>query len=190
MHIMIIRHGQTEWNKSERVQGWSDIGLNEYGISQVEKFCGLLKKDYWDLVISSDLIRAMQTARGIAIYLNIPMITMEKLRERNYGELEGFTRGELMNEYPQLNYLSTIPAGERYKAFYKRVRAGLQDIISEYSKCRLIIVTHNGVLQIISKYFGIVGEWDNLSYAEFVYENGDRKKQGAEVKSVIHNKRN
>ena len=184
MYIMLLRHAQTEWNKMGCVQGWSKIGLNRYGIKQTQRFCGILRKDYWDLVISSDLTRTIQTARGIAEYLNVPIITMQNLRERNYGELEGLLKDEINSKYPQLNYLSTIPGGESYKSFYKRVIRGFQDIVNCYGDYRLIIVTHNGVLQIMATCLGISGEWDNLSYAEVMYENGKANRQEVEIKRI------
>lgn len=175
MNIMLVRHGKTEWNVNDRIQGWSDIDLNEEGIFQVKKFCKMLKKGYWNYVLSSDLKRASHTANLISEYLNIPIITYSGFRERNYGKLEGATKQELANEYLKINYLSTMPEGESYKTFYRRVHKCLYDVICTYGNAKIIIVAHNGVLQIISNYFGVSNEWDNLSYAHFTCEEGEHK---------------
>lgn len=164
MRIMLVRHAETEWNKKNCVQGWSNIGLTCYGVEQAREFGSSLVKDEWDLIISSDLERAVQTAENMVECLDIPMKTMTELRERNYGDLEGMPQDEVKKKYPRLNYLADIPGGESYKSFYKRVICGFQFIENHYDNKRVIIVTHHGVLQILASYLGIVYKWDNLSF--------------------------
>ena len=89
MEILLTRHGKTEWNALGKVQGKADIKLNEEGIKQAKETSKLLQDEKIDLIISSPLIRAIETARIIAKERNIPIITDESLSERDFGEYEG-----------------------------------------------------------------------------------------------------
>ena len=166
MKVMLIRHGQTDWNKKKLVQGWSDIELNEEGINETKRFSKSIEKNYWDYVISSDLSRARETATIISKHLNIPLLITDKLRERNYGVYEGFDIEYLTYKQTHINIMSEFPEGESYKFFYKRINFFWNRLIQEYSDKNLIIITHKGVLHIICNIIGIKIEWDNLTFIE------------------------
>lgn len=89
MNLFIIRHGQTDWNKENLFQGQSNIPLNSNGISQAEKLATSLKNEKIDIIYSSPLDRAVQTANILNQYHNVPHITDSLIAERYLGELEG-----------------------------------------------------------------------------------------------------
>ena len=91
--IGLIRHGITEWNKLGKAQGISDIPLNELGRKQAF-YIGdrLLKEGKWDMIISSDLLRAIETAQIIGSKINLSVCHFDKrIREIDCGEIEGTT---------------------------------------------------------------------------------------------------
>ena len=174
MKVLLIRHGQTDWNKKKLIQGWSDIQLNEEGVSEVKEFSKSIKRDYWDYVISSDLSRARHTADIISKTLSIPLIITDRLRERNYGLYEGLDIKCLLNKQTRLNFKSELLEGESYKIFYKRVNLSwniLYEKSKKYGDEKIIVVTHKGVLQIICNIIGITKKWDNLSFLEVDFQN-------------------
>lgn len=87
--ILIIRHGQTAWNKKKRLQGHSDIPLNEEGRLQAVTLAETLQNEPLDAIFSSDLQRARQTANEIARYHQLPVQINKSFRERCYGICEG-----------------------------------------------------------------------------------------------------
>src|SRR5699024_6004320 len=87
--IRLIRHGETNWNKEGRIQGKTDIPLNETGRIQAEECAASLKHSEWDIIISSPLKRAKQTAEIINKNLHLPIMEMSAFAERNYGDAEG-----------------------------------------------------------------------------------------------------
>ena len=89
LEILFTRHGQTDWNNQGKIQGKTDIELNDKGKEQANITCSLLSEQKIDLIISSPLQRALQTAKVIAKKQNVPIIIDELLRERDYGEFEG-----------------------------------------------------------------------------------------------------
>lgn len=95
MKIYITRHGQTEWNALGKLQGRKDIELNEVGRKQAEMTRDKLKNEKVDLIISSSLKRAKQTAEIINKEFNVDILEDERLVERGYGDFEGITKIEL-----------------------------------------------------------------------------------------------
>jgi len=93
--IGLIRHGVTDWNNLGRAQGISDIPLNEEGVKQTKALANRLSKEKWDLIISSNLLRARQTAELIQKSLGTASVfTDERIREINCGLIEGTTEDE------------------------------------------------------------------------------------------------
>ena len=98
MKIYVIRHGQTNWNKERKIQGHTDIELNEEGIKQAEKAYEDIRKLKIDMVICSPLKRTRKTAEIITKDRNCPIIYDESLIERGFGMLEGIVITEQMEE--------------------------------------------------------------------------------------------
>ena len=96
--IILWRHGQTDWNIENRFQGHSDIPLNDTGHRQVKKAAPLLKNLAPDRIISSDLIRAQQTAQALADICQLPVAIDAGLRETHGGKWEGKTGAQNREE--------------------------------------------------------------------------------------------
>ena len=98
--FFLVRHGETEWNRERRIQGVSDIPLNDTGRAQAAALGDILVGHNFDLIVSSPLSRADETARIIAQRLGMPApITVPDLIERNYGEAEGSSGADLDLRY-------------------------------------------------------------------------------------------
>ncbi len=89
MRLYIVRHGETDWNKARKVQGHSDIPLNEYGVHLAKQTAEGMKDIPFDMVYTSPLIRAKQTAEIILSGRNIPVLESEGIKELGFGEYEG-----------------------------------------------------------------------------------------------------
>lgn len=94
----VIRHGETDWNKERRLQGAKDIRLNSTGIQQAKKAVKTLENIHFDTIISSSLLRALETASIISQHTEKPLHVDSKLKERNFGSAEGQLRDELLQK--------------------------------------------------------------------------------------------
>lgn len=92
--IYLVRHGQTEWNVKDLLQGVSDSPLTEKGVDEIKKLAKELSKIQFDLIFSSDLLRAKKTAEILALEHNLTVETTKLLRERFFGHLEGKSNDE------------------------------------------------------------------------------------------------
>ena len=158
--IFAIRHGETDWNADGRLQGQTDIPLNEKGVAQAELMaCGLQDLSL-DAVYSSDLLRASQTAEKLTQTLGIGLQKHAGLRERHFGSFQGMTFAQVEATYPteakcwRDRTPDFIPGGSReegesLQAFSDRVLQTLDAIALEYQGQKIAIVTHGGVLDVI-----------------------------------------
>jgi len=184
--IIMVRHGETKWNTENRIQGQANTPLTELGIKQAQQTGKALHKENISEIYSSDLGRAMQTAKVINKYLNLSIIKQEGLRERNYGVLQGISFDELDDKFPviRLNMNSrdpnyVIPGGESIFQFSQRVSTCINSIIANSNASNLLLVVHGGVLE---RFFHtVVGlpldfkrsfSLSNSSINKFSYVNG------------------
>lgn len=151
--FIVIRHGETDWNVASRIQGHSDSPLTAAGVAQAEAIARRLASERFDALVSSDLGRALATARIIAARTGHAIATDPGLRERNFGRGEGLTYGELDHEYPDVfskvretdpDYV--IPGGESRRQLYERVRATFEALAEAHAGRRIAVVSHGGVL--------------------------------------------
>ena len=156
--ILIIRHGQTAWNKKKRLQGHSDIPLNEEGRLQALTLAKTLQIEPLDVIFSSDLQRARQTANEIARYHQLTVHTDQALRERCYGICEGMMSDEIKATYPDLYeawYAADpdlfFPDRERKtespRQFHHRSSDAIFNVAARHPGKKLAIVTHFGVIE-------------------------------------------
>ncbi len=139
-----IRHGQTDWNRDDRLQGSSDIPLNEAGRAQAHEAAGLLRGGGWDAIVSSPLSRARETAEIIAADLGIELgPAYDELVERDYGVLEGDSSSENVARYPNRDY----PGAETLDSVVARGRAGLARIAADYDDRDTVIVCHGTIIR-------------------------------------------
>ena len=148
MKIKFVRHGETDLNSPiRRMQGVSNYDLNNKGIKQAQKLREELKKEQFDLIISSPLIRALHTANIINEDRNIPLIIDNRIKERNYGKLEG----ECFNtEYCNLNYDFTSVGGETIDNYKTWLKDFINDVQIKYNDKKVLVVCHNGVISVLS----------------------------------------
>jgi probable phosphoglycerate mutase len=151
MLVYLIRHGQTEFNVSGRVQGWLDVPLNDIGREQAQRLAARLGKASIDLVVSSPLSRALDTAHALAGPENLRVITDDRLREYNMGDWTGKTGDEIAAGASELGFddpLIPIPGGESAMDMRNRVSAFVKELSQKHSKTLSIVavVSHGGTL--------------------------------------------
>ncbi|MUK88173.1 histidine phosphatase family protein [Ornithinibacillus sp. L9] len=140
--ICLVRHGETDWNAEGRVQGKTDIPLNQKGREQAE-LCGeSLNPNDYDVLVTSPLQRAKLTAEIMNNYLELPMIEMEDFAERSFGDGEGLTFEERTRLFPDGNY----PNKEDRHSFNQRVMGAVNRVSSMYPGKRVLVVAHGAVI--------------------------------------------
>lgn len=157
LRIFLIRHGETEWNRQGRLQGNSDIHLSPEGIHQATLLAEHAPFQHVDAIYSSDLSRAFETAKVLAVKFNVmPVKTKPELREMNYGEWEGRKIRELVMESPKdFGKFFTDPErchppqGETFLECQARVMIGIRDIIAESENKNVIVVSHGAAIRLI-----------------------------------------
>lgn len=164
MKFYIIRHGQTNWNKEGRIQGKTDIELNEEGIKQAEEAKRILKDYPIDMIVSSTLKRARKTAEIINEAKNVPIIFKEALEERGLGEFEGKTQQEFQDEIWNSEILANYSLNKEYKgvetirSLCDRVWGLIEELKKKYVDKNILLVTHGGVTRAINGYFNGANE--------------------------------
>src|SRR4051812_41703851 len=99
--LYLVRHGETDWNRARRIQGSTDIPLNDTGRAQATATGRLLARRQWDAVVASPLSRAVETAALISREIGLGTPELEHaIAERNYGDAEGMTGAEIDALYP------------------------------------------------------------------------------------------
>lgn len=151
--IILIRHGETDWNDQGRIQGHLPVPLNARGMAQAEALAARLRDDSFDAVYSSDLLRARQTAEAIARISGHEIRLDERLREWDLGMLSGMLRTEAERDHPHIariyrDYLvdEIIPRGESIRQRYERITAAVSDIAARHRGESVLIVSHGGPL--------------------------------------------
>lgn len=186
--LLLIRHGQTDYNLNRRYCGSSDPPLNVSGLSQAKSLAGQLKGFDIRAVYSSDLLRAAQTA-GV-LFCGHQIKTMPNFREFDFGIFEGLNHLEIMEKYPgpYQDWLAdplhiSIPGGEKFADFKKRVDSALSLVISSNRNKTIALVTHSGPIRIIlcrALGCGFQRFWafnyDNAAYSIIAYAKGSAPK--------------
>lgn len=145
--IAIIRHGTTSWNKAGRLQGHSDIPLDEEGMMQALKLGQWLTRESWDLVYSSHLIRARQTAAIIAQELQInAVIEDSRIGEAGGGLIEGTTEAERLAKWGE-NWKQMDLGMETNASVLQRGNAFMRDLLAENPGKRILLITHGSFIR-------------------------------------------
>jgi probable phosphoglycerate mutase len=148
--FFLVRHGETEWNRVRRIQGVSDIPLNDTGRAQAAALGDILVGHNFDLIVSSPLSRADETARIIAQRLGMPApITVPDLIERNYGEAEGSSGADLDRRYPPG---TDIPGREDREVVTQRAVRVLHDMAIRHPHAEIVAVAHGAVIRSVVDY--------------------------------------
>lgn len=163
MKLYLVRHGQTDFNKGEVVQGVSDIPLNDTGIEQAKQLATQLKNTQFDAYYVSPLLRARQTAE-IITGCKAKFQVDDLLRERSYGEIEGkkVDLSDLGDIYDRRINISTYGI-EPVKDLLTRAQKFLDQIASEHDlNDKILVVAHGALLRAL--HFCILGYDDNTDF--------------------------
>lgn len=176
VHLTLARHGETDVNKARNIQGGNgDSPLNDTGREQARELAKKLKKQKFDVIVSSDLARSVETARILSEALGIPHDAQwPVLRERDMGEWNGKPFAALMEAHPPKNgevnpVFHDFPGktGESLSAFLRRMEQATDDLLKAYAGKKVLLVAHRGTLQ------GICTLAENLGYTEGVAAKTD-----------------
>ena len=154
--IIIIRHGETEWNIMGRFQGHSDIPLSPEGRRQAELLGQNLAIDAVDKIYASDLIRAVETAQPLAARFGLVLERDAALRELNFGAWEGRYFSEINEETPDMMKMFyrdpesiDIPGIENFQEFRRRVAGRVRAIAAENKGKRVVLISHGASIRIL-----------------------------------------
>lgn len=151
MKLILVRHGETDWNVAKKIQGVTDTDLNENGLRQARELAAAVLAGNLGItaIYSSHLKRAAQTAAYVAEALNLPYHTMEALQELNFGKWEGNSWPEVKERYPEEygvwytnRRYTPAPEGESYQQMLERVIPALQEIVRR-EKGNALVVIHS-----------------------------------------------
>ncbi|WP_459481957.1 histidine phosphatase family protein [Clostridium saccharoperbutylacetonicum] len=173
--VLLIRHGETEWNTLGKFQGCTDIELSKEGIRQASVLKERINGDF-DYIYASPLIRAFQTAKIVAENTNKEVIIAPEIREINFGEWEGMTIHEIREKYPEVfkawrtdKKESFICGGDSsiHNAANRATKCIL-DIVEKHKGNKIAIVAHGGIIKA-----GLIGlfEWDMTMYHKMALGN-------------------
>lgn len=143
--VYIIRHGSTKLNHEDKLRGWSDVPLSDKGKEEVRATARKLKDSGIQIIISSDLTRAQETAHEISKETGAPVKTTMGLRPWNVGI---FTGQDSKDTHPKLKEYATkpnvsIPKGESFNSFKNRFIDELEDVLKKYKDKEIALVTHH-----------------------------------------------
>ncbi len=155
MHLLLIRHGETDWNIDGRLQGHTDIALNATGITQAENLATRMAlEEKIDALYTSPLARARVTAEIVARHTRTTAQCDDRLKEKRLGDLEGLTRADFQQRYPEL-YTAwhtsqvhyPLPGEETPIELQTRIQTFLADVRAQNAHAnRIVIVSHGGTI--------------------------------------------
>jgi probable phosphoglycerate mutase len=150
--IVLVRHGETDWNRDNRFQGHADPPLNDTGRQQALALADELRGESFEALYASPLRRADETARILAAALGLEAVSDAALKEVDVGSWSGLTRVEVEARYPAgfarwLEYGHGWDDGETYEELGARVIAGLLRIAASHPGESVLAVTHGGPIR-------------------------------------------
>lgn len=151
-HLILMRHGETTWNRAQRLQGHRDIPLSDVGRAQAVDAAPSLVALRPEVIVASDLCRAQQTAEAVATLTNLPVGVDRRLRETSMGKWEGLTRDEAIAEWPKewnawrtTSAHASPPGGESRWQVAARAAAVVYELDAGTAS-RALLVTHGGTI--------------------------------------------
>jgi broad specificity phosphatase PhoE len=152
--IYLVRHGETEWNSTNRFQGSTDVPLSQHGIEQAKRVADKLKNYNIEVIASSDLSRAFNTAKELADIINVKIDAYEGFRELSFGEWEGLTAEEILKLYGD-NYRTwrttptkaIIPVEGSLEAASKRGLKALNEVVNNNLGKTIAVFAHASIIK-------------------------------------------
>jgi broad specificity phosphatase PhoE len=149
--IILVRHGETDWNRDRRVQGHTDVPLNDAGRLQAELLAAVLAEEQVDVVYSSDLERALETASIVAGPRSLTVTPHAALREKHFGTWEGLTDTEVLGRFPDAAH-GHWGDGETTEEMADRVLAAVLEIGAAHPGQAVVVVTHGGPMRALLRH--------------------------------------
>jgi len=147
--VCVIRHGETDWNCAGRIQGREDIELNAKGRAQAKSCSEQLLQFQWDIIASSPLKRARETAQIISGQLgSIPVIEIFDFTERDFGVASGLTAHEAEIKFPD----GIVLGWEEFDVLKDRAMKAMKNIVEKYEGMNIIVVSHGGLINAMLSY--------------------------------------
>ena len=154
--LIVVRHGETTWNREKRMQGTTDTQLSDIGRSQAQALGRRLAARPISALYSSNLSRARDTAQAIAEHTGVTLVADPRLQERRFGIFEGLVAAEIVARYPEehARFASRdpdyeVPGGESARSFTRRCLGCLAEIADRHRGSDVVVVTHGLVLDVL-----------------------------------------
>jgi broad specificity phosphatase PhoE len=164
--LLLVRHGETDWNAERRFQGHADVPLNERGREQAQALAEQLTGEAIDAIYSSDLSRALVTAEIVGSRLGVPVIVDPDLREVDVGAVEGLTFEE--------SRAFDGWQGEPKEDHAKRVLGAIHRVAALHPEGRVLVVTHGGSMRRVHEHLGLEDTLiENCVVWTCAYQDGD-----------------
>ncbi len=192
MILYLMRHGQTNWNAAERVQGFHDTPLNETGILQARNAAEKLGREDIETIYASDLKRAKKSADIVSGILDLPVHYTKRLREMNFGKAEGLKKSDLIAKFPYIYpAFNDIKNPERYDIGYPNGET-IGDVqqrfikfvnkLSDEGRQSVLLVTHGMLVRIFAEScLKKTIRLDNGSVLRVVFDEKTKKFKSAKV---------
>ena len=156
IEIILVRHGETDWNATETFRGRTEVALNDTGMKQAKALGSYLAKEKIDIIYSGPLRRAVDTAKAIAAEQNLEVNTVENLTDFNYGDWQGISRKEVERNDPELyrDWLDTpeqvkVPGGESLEDVRNRAIPFIEDAVMRCGDGKIVLATHRVVIKVV-----------------------------------------
>ena len=182
--LVLVRHGETDWNRERRFQGHADMPLNDTGRRQARELADALRDEGLTAVYTSPLRRASETAGIVADRLGLEAEELEALREIDVGDWQGLTVDEVKTRFPErvdVAWRSGWPNGETHEQLSARVLPALLDLEQRHPDARVLGVTHAGPIRVaLAAAAGLsqeesrsrIGPLENCAVFRFALRNG------------------
>jgi len=159
LELILVRHGETEWNKEGFFRGHEDMALNATGIAQADAVAEALKGKVFEAIYSSSLKRALVTARRIAMPHEIAVRENDDFLDINFGSWQGKKEETVKAKYPKLyeRWMTDpwgvkFPGGDRVKKVWRRVNSGLRELLFMHGTGCVVIVSHRIPIKFMTSY--------------------------------------
>ena len=167
MILYVVRHGESVFNTEGRYGGFIDTPLTSKGLEQANRLAVKLNEIHFEIIITSSLTRARQTAEIIKEFFDVPLIVSDEFKERNLGVYGGLTQEEIIKKHLDLwkrkctrQWNDAPTNGETYQQFDERITKALLNLEKEYPEKSVLLVTHGYVSRVINRHY------KNLSFDE------------------------